>query len=567
MKKMYLTLACLSLLFILLSLRERKKVKSIKFSRVSLCGSFFQAFDTTAYLPVRLHEGLGDLHYPITTSVPEAQKYFDQGLKLVYGFNHVEALRSFNEAARLDPNSPMVYWGQALALGPNINDWNPMDREAMAFKAIQNARKAISNGSQKEIDFVMAMAARYNGKAYNVRDSLNFSYEQAMRKLSKKYPEDAEALTLFADALMMGSPWDYWLKDGSPKARTKEARAALESAMMKFPKHPGAHHLYVHLIEASSKPADAMKSATVLETIMPAAGHIVHMPSHIYVRVGKYERSNYVNDLAVKVDEEFLTRTDDGGMYRIGYYPHNIDFLHYGQLMTGQRDASLSQAIKLVYQMKPMEQFAPAMYDFFYPAPAVVQVRFGQWNEILALPAPNDNMYHTAATQRFARGLAFLRKGKVKEAKRELAVLDSLNKLDTMKKIKAFYNTAAHFSKVPTEILRGEVLLAQGKVEQGLSALKIAVGTEDSLRYNEPPDWRIPSRHYLGAAFLDAGQHANAEKTFLEDLVRNPDNGWALKGLSLAQQKLGKTKEAAATESRFKDVWKKADVQITTSRF
>ncbi|HWA33222.1 MAG TPA: hypothetical protein VG737_03785, partial [Cyclobacteriaceae bacterium] len=449
MKRIYLTLACLSFLVLLVSLRERKKTRAIQFYPMSLCGSFFQELDTANYLPVRLHEGLGDLHHPITTSVPEAQKYFDQGLKLVYGFNHVEALRSFNEAARLDPKSPMVYWGQALALGPNINDWNPMDREAMAFKAIQNARKVISNGSQKEIDFVMAMAARYNGKAYAVRDSLNLSYEKAMRSLAKKYPDDAEVLTLFADALMMGSPWDYWLKDGSPRPRTREARVALEAAMAKFPKHPGAHHLYVHLIEASTKPGDAMKSATVLETVMPAAGHIVHMPSHIYVRVGKYERSNYVNDLAVKVDEEFLTRTDDGGLYRIGYYPHNIDFLHYGQLMTGQREASLSQAIKLVYQMKPMEQFAPAMYDFFFPAPVVVHVRFGQWNEILALPAPNDNQYHTAATQRFARGLAFIRKGKLKEAGRELMVLDSLSKLDTLQKLKAFYNTAAHFSAVP----------------------------------------------------------------------------------------------------------------------
>ncbi len=567
MRKITLILACCTLLVMLLSLRERKKVRSIQITRMSLCGSFFNAFDTVNYLPVQLHEGLGDLHYKITTSVPEAQKYFDQGLKLVYGFNHVEALRSFTEAARLDPSSPMVYWGQALALGPNLNDWNPMDREAMAFKAIQNARKTISNGSQKEIDFVMAMAARYNGKAYADRDSLNVSYEKAMRNLAKKYPDDVEALTLFADALMMGSPWDYWLKDGSPRPRTKEARLALETAMAKFPNHPGAHHLYVHLIEASTKPGDAMKSAAVLETVMPAAGHIVHMPSHIYVRVGKYERSNYVNDLAVKVDEEFLTRTDDGGLYRIGYYPHNIDFLHYGELMTGQREASLNQAIKLVYQMKPMESFAPAMYDFFLPAPIVAQVRFGQWNEILALPAPNDNYYHTASTHRFARGLAFIRKGKLKEASRELKVLDSISKLDTLSKVKAFYNTAAHFSTVPRELLRGELLIAQRKFEEGISALKRAVGAEDSLRYNEPPDWRLPSRHFLGAAYLDAGQHVNAEKTFLEDLARNPENGWSLKGLSVAQQKLGKAKDAAVTESRFKEAWKKADVNITSSRF
>ncbi|HRI80586.1 MAG TPA: hypothetical protein PLR06_13725, partial [Cyclobacteriaceae bacterium] len=352
-----------------LDIKSKASKKIYLNPQITLCSSFSMTKLDTAYLPIQLHDGLGDLHFSITAQNPLTQKFFDQGLRLIYGFNHIEALRSFVEAARLEPNCAMAYWGQALALGPNINDWNPKDREAMAFTAIGNARKLTRNITPREVDFIQAMSTRYNGKAYNVRDSLNSTYRIAMKALSQKYPNDVDALSLYADAIMTSIPWNYWNNDGSPKAMTQDARVALESAIQKNPRHPGAHHFYIHLVEASNSPADAMQSASFLETAMPAAGHLVHMPSHIYVRVGEYDKSNNSNIQAVKADEEFLAMSTDQGLYRLGYYPHNIDFLSYGEMMNGQSAQAIQNGNKLVYQMKPLEGMMPTYYDYFLTIP------------------------------------------------------------------------------------------------------------------------------------------------------------------------------------------------------
>lgn len=555
-------------LFVSLNIKKKSPEKNVLLNQpVTMCGSFFRALQDTVYLPVQTYNGLGDLHYPITTKNPLAQKFFDQGLRLIYGFNHVEALRSFQEAARLEPTCAMAYWGQALSLGPNINDWNPRDREAMALEAISKAKARVQNASPREIDFINALAARYDGKAYDVRDSLNAAYRLAMEALSKKYPNDPEALTFYADAIMTSIPWNYWSKDGSPKPLTNQARAALESVIQKYPRHPGAHHLYIHLVEASNAPADALKSAAFLETAMPAAGHIVHMPSHIYIRVGEYNKSNASNLEAVKVDEEFLSSTDDQGLYRIGYYPHNIDFLCYGNMMNGQSSQAIQNGNKLVYQMKPAETMMPVFHDYFVTTPIVSYVRFGKWNEILTLPSPDPRYFQAAAIHHFARGTAFLRKGKVTEARRELRKLDSINRLDTLKSIYAFYNSTHQITNVATSLLRGELFIFENKLEAGLNALKAAVAAEDTLRYNEPPDWRLPSRHFLGAALLTSGRYSEAERVFLEDLKKNPENGWALQGLLQATQKLGKTKEVAGITSRFQKAWRNSDLKISSSRF
>ena len=547
---------------------KRKAFKKNYFNpQITMCSSFLMASLDTAYLPITLHEGLGDLHFAITAKNPLAQKFFDQGLRLIYGFNHVEALRSFEEAARLEPSCAMAYWGQALALGPNINDWNPRDREAMAFTAISKAKKLTRNITAREVDFIQAMSTRYNGKAYDVRDSLNTTYRIAMKALSQKYPSDTDALSLYADAIMTSIPWNYWNKDGSPKPMTPDARVALETAIKLNPNHPGAHHFYIHLVEASNSPSDAIKSASFLETAMPAAGHIVHMPSHIYIRVGDYDKSNTSNIQAVKVDEEFLGTSTDQGLYRLGYYPHNIDFLTYGEMMNGQSSQVILNGNKMIYQMKPFETMMPVFYDFFLTSPVVGYVRFGRWNEILTLPSPQPGYYHASAFHHFARGTAFLRKGKLFEARRELRMLDSINKLDTLKSIYAFYNSAQQLSNVATQLLKGEILISQKKLEEGLRVLQSAVLAEDTLRYNEPPDWRLPVRHYLGAALLDAGRYAEAEKVFQDDLTKNPENGWSLQGLLQAQQKLGKSRETSSTTSRFQKVWKNADVKIISSRF
>ena len=554
-------------LFSSLDFRRKAPKKVFLDPPITRCGSFFLADLDTTYLPVQLHEGLGDLHFAITTQNSLAQKFFDQGLRLIYGFNHVEALRSFMEVARLDPTCAMAYWGQALSLGPNINDWNPKDREAMAFTAITNARRLAKNITTREIDYINAMTARYNGKAYDVRDSLNTTYRIAMQALSLKYPEDPDALSLYADAIMTCMPWNYWNRDGSPRPMTNDARRALEAAVKKNPRHSGAHHFYIHLVEASNTPVDGLKSAAFLETAMPSAGHLVHMPSHIYVRVGEYEKSNNSNKQAVKADEAFLAMTTDQGLYRIGYYPHNIDFLCFGGMMNGQSSQVTENGNKLTYQIRPMEALMPAYYDYYMTMPVVSYVRFGKWNEILTLPAPDPQFYHSLALHYYARGTALLRKGKLFEARKELMRLDSMNRLDTLKNIYGVYNSAWQISNLAMQLLKGELLIGQNKVDEGLRVLQSAVMAEDTMRYNEPPDWRLPSRHFLGAALLETGRYAEAEKVFQEDLKKNPENGWSLQGLLQVQQRQGKSKEAIGTTSRFQKSWKNADVKIISSRF
>ncbi|HZY80807.1 MAG TPA: tetratricopeptide repeat protein [Cyclobacteriaceae bacterium] len=536
---------------------------------ITMCGSAW--IDAMNFgTPVTLIDGLGTLHYRINTRDSLAQKFFDQGLRLIYAFNHVEALRAFKEASRLDPSCAMAWWGQALTLGPNINDWNPKDREEMAMQAINKAKElsaGAKQSSQKEKDFIIALASRYDGKVHDDREPLNVAYRDAMEKLSKKYPADPEALVLYADAIMTSMPWDYWNKDGSPKNLTSSARVALESAIKKYPRHPGAHHMYIHLVEASNKPGDAHKSAEFLETAMPSAGHIVHMPSHIYARTGEYERSNNSNRLAIKADEEFLSRSDDQGLYRIGYYPHNIDFLAYGTLMNGQSETAITVANKLAYHVKAIETVVPAYYDYYFNAPIIAFVRYGKWSDVLALPVPDDKNYHTSAIHHYARGTAFLRTKNITEAKRELSKLDSISKLDTLKTIYAFFNSTEQIVKVAADLLKGEVLINEGKLDEGLSALRQAVANEDDLRYNEPPDWRLPARHFLGAALFEAGRYADAQKVFEDDLFKNPENGWALKGLLNCHQKSGQTTEALQVEKRLSAAWSKGDVTIPSSRF
>jgi tetratricopeptide (TPR) repeat protein len=361
-------------------------------------------------------------------------------------------------------------------------------------------------------------------------------------------------------------PWDYWTKDGSAKPQTTLAKEILEDAMKKFPQHPGAHHLYIHLVEASH-PELALGSAKFLEDAMPGAGHLVHMPSHIYVRTGQYERSVIMNQRASLVDEEYLANSSNRGMYRWGYYPHNVDFVVYSAYMEGRSTLAIQTAMKLAYKGSLITNSNPAFAQYFTVEPLHAYVRFGKWQDILSLPDADDAYIYASLMTHYAKGLASIRSGNLSAAAGHLIKVDSLAKLDTLSQMYFSFNPASKVVQIPMHLLRGELLIRQNRIQDGLASFQKAVDAESELRYNEPPDWKIPSRQYLGAALYDAGKYSEAEKVFNDDLKNNPLNGWSLKGLMMSQLKLGKKTEAANTSNLLKKAFKNADVQISSSRF
>jgi tetratricopeptide (TPR) repeat protein len=535
------------------------------FKPVPVCATFDTDWtDTTT--EARILPGLGNLQYRISTTSAKAQDFFNQGIRLVYAFNHWEAIQSFRAVVKEDPNCAMGYFGLALAYGPNLNDVTIAEREKIAFESIQKAISKSAQASPAEKGLIQAMASRYDGKVHTVRDSLNRKYAEAMISLSKKFPDDPEVLTLCADAIMNTMPWDYWQPDGSPKPETQIAKDLLEKILKKFPAHPGAHHLYIHLVEASSSPELALNSAKFLEGAMPRAGHLVHMPAHIYFRVGNYSRAIDLNIEAAKVDEEYLSSSNNQGLYRLMYYPHNVDFISYGSLMEGRSNLAIQTALKMAYKGNLMMNVSPAFGQYLSIEPMLAYVRFGKWTDILSLSAPDKGQIYTNIIWRFSRGMAYTRANDLARAENELKKLDSLSKMDTLKSIYFSFNPASEVAKIPLNLLRAEILVKQKYSDKALTAYNDAILAENGLRYNEPPDWKLPPRHFLGAALLDEGKFAEAEKVFQEDLKKNPGNGWSLKGLLLAQEKLSKKSEAAATLKRFDASWKNADVKITSSR-
>lgn len=553
-----------------LSHRPEKVIEaesSVPNAPITMCVTGNLDWSDTSTRTAQIFAGLGRHHYGIKTSSASAQDFFNQGLRLIYGFNHWEALQSFREVVRQDARCGMGYWGVALAYGPNLNDVNPTDRERLAFEAIQKAIDNLSNVSSVEADLINAMARRYDGKAHTNRDSLNKAYAEAMLLLAKKYPDNPEVLTLTADALMNTMPWNYWEKDGSAKPETQQAKDILERVIKLDPEHPGAHHLYIHLVEASNSPEAALASAKFLEDAMPASGHLVHMPSHIYIRTGQYEKSIYQNQRAVVADEEYLSLSDNRGIYRIGYYPHNIDFIAFSAYMDGRSELGLQTALKLAYKGSVISQSNLAFAQYLMVEPLHAFVRFGRWRDILSQPDADEQFLYARSITHFAKGVAFVRLGNITQARHHLKRFDSLYQTNSLTSFYFALNPAQDIITVPRYILEGEILIAEGHVAEGIMKLREAVEAEDKLRYNEPPDWKIPARHFLGAALLDAGKANDAETVFMEDLTRHRENGWALKGLHLSYQKQGKRSLADATRKRFEKAWKNADVVLPSSRF
>jgi tetratricopeptide (TPR) repeat protein len=515
-----------------------------------------------------LLEGIGELHRPVTTSSPETQRYFDQALTFTYAFNHVEAERSFQQAAQLDPGCAMAYWGQALALGPNINDSVPdAEREQKAYEAIQKALSLAGKASAKERAMIEALAARHSAKPD--RPALNKAYAEAMTKVARRYPDDPDIQVLYADALMNTMPWDYWLKGGEPKPETARILAALDGVMEKHPNHVGAHHFHIHAVEAA-EPDRAEASADKLGGLVPVAGHLVHMPGHIYIRVGRYEDAAEANRKAIRADEDYLSQCRAQGLYPLGYYPHNIHFLWAVLTMQGKGAEAIEAARKVAskHTHEDMQQPGFGFPHLLSAVPTFALVRFGKFDKVLAEPEPPESRQFARGVRHFARGMAFRAKGDVPAAESELAALQVIAARPVLAELKVFdTNALSSLLEIADKMLAGEIDAAKGNFDKAEALLREAAGLEDGLLYSEPPDWPQPARHSLGAVLLEAGRPADAEKVYREDLTRHRNNGWALFGLMQSLRAQERVAEAKLIEKQFQKAWAEADVTLTASRF
>ncbi|MGX5729421.1 hypothetical protein ACWKWK_02695 [Pseudoxanthomonas beigongshangi] len=518
-----------------------------------------------------LFDTFGDLHRDVGTRMPEAQRYFDQGLRMAYGFNHEAAGRAFAEAARLDPQCAMCVWGQALVLGPNIN--LPMDPAQAKDATALAARAAGLAQSARPADraLIQALQARYADPAPEDRKPLDRAYADAMARVVEQFPEDDDAATLYAEALMDLSPWAYWNADGSPAEFTPRLVGELERVLARNPRHIGAMHYYIHAVEASPSPQRAERHADALAALAPGSGHLVHMPAHIYIRVGRYHDATLTNFAATTADKDFLAVCrGSNGVYPLGYMPHNWHFATMTTGLTGSRTLALQAATQTAQRADRASMGAPPMefMQQFVVTPLLTQVRFGDWDAILADTAASPELPYPAAIRHFARGMAHLRKGALDEAAREADALHAIAVDPAMAQVSFFdINHADGVLRVADALLRGELLRAQDKDADGIAALREAVAAEDALAYNEPADWPLPVRPYLGAALLDAGDAAGAAEAFGQDLKTYPENGWSLFGLAQAQQKLGQADAARDTSRRQAAAWQWADAPLTAARY
>jgi tetratricopeptide (TPR) repeat protein len=520
----------------------------------------------TATTPPPLFDDLGALHHPITAASPSAQQYFDQGLRLVYAFNHDEATRAFKEAARLDPNCAMAYWGIALTLGPNYNLPADAEHDRAAYEAIQKALALAPKVSDAERAYIEAIAKRHSSDPNADRKALDTAYADAMREVAKRYPEDLDAATLFAESMMNLRPWGLWTQDGQPQPGTEEIVATLESVLKRNPEHPGAIHYYIHTVEASNQPERAEPYADRLGKLVPGAGHLVHMPSHIYIRIGRYHDAAEVNAKAAAIDAAYIEKYNIQGPYRMMYYPHNIHFFWAAATLQGRsrdalqaaRDFSSKLPAEMVRQMP--------MVEGFYPTYLFALVRFGKWKEILKQPAPPADLQYSTGMWHYARGWAFAATKQLKKAEAEHAKLAE-TAAATPAEARIMMNSGAALLNLAANVLAGEIAAKRGKTDNAVQLLETAVQQQDALQYEEPPAWYYPVRQSLGAVLLKAGRAEEAESVYREDLKRNPENGWSLYGLTHSLKAQKKKEEVAEAEQRFRKAWAKADVKLTASRF
>ncbi|PYS24197.1 MAG: hypothetical protein DMF72_06625 [Acidobacteria bacterium] len=523
-----------------------------------------QAISPTGAIAPRL-QNLGTHVFPVSTKNRQAQLFMNQGLNLSYAFNHAEAGRAYREAERLDPNLAIAYWGEALALGPNINA--PMDpaSEPKALEVIQKAIALKSKALPREQALIDALTQRYSGRAED-RRTRDVAYADAMRQVHLQFPDDEDIAMLYVESVMDLRPWGYWTRDGKPYERTAEIVALTEKIIAHNPQHPGALHLYIHLMEAYQ--ADkAEAAADRLLTLMPAAGHMVHMPAHIYQRVGRYADAQRSNEMAIAADEDYISQCRAQGLYPMAYYPHNLHFLWFAATAEGNSKIAIAAARKAASQVNDETLKAVPLLAGFRVVPYYALTRFGKWDEMLREPEPPAVSAYLTGMWHYARGTAFFGKDQMDSAEQELAKLSGLMADKSLDQPLFSPNTGRAVLTIAQEVLAGNIAAAKKNYDEAVSHLERAVRLEDALVYTEPAEFHYPPRQALGAVLLEAKRPGEAETVYWEDLKRNRENGWALYGLMQALKAQGKHDDAALVEARFKKAWARADVTMSDSRF
>ena len=515
-----------------------------------------------------LYDGLGSYSRKITTKSAEAQRYFDQGLGFLHGFNHRAAIRAFEQAAELDPQCAMAHWGIALACGPHINAMAvPPAAAELAWKELGLAQKNAGNAEPIEQALIDALVKRYANPQPEDRSGLDRAYADAMREVWKKYPADPDVGALFAEAMMNLRPWDQWTPDGKPQPGTDEIIATLDAVLELDPEHPLANHLYIHAVEASPNPERAMTAADRLRNLQPGLAHNVHMPSHIDIRTGQWLKAVHTNEKAVEADERHRKVFGAPKGFLNVYIAHNRAMLAYAAMMTGQRDLAMKHIRAMVTETPAdfLEENA-LQAEATVAMPLEVMVRFGMWDEILAEPEKyTDKMWFTRAFHHAARAIAYAAKGDPDNARKAQSVFLERAKL-VPKEDFLSNNSCEALLAIAIPMVEGEILIAEGKIDSGIEQLRAAIQKEDSLKYDEPPGWMIPVRHSLGAVLMKQKGFAEAEQVYRDDLARLPENGWSLLGLAESLRKQKKNAdEVAQTQAKFKKVWAKADLMITSS--
>ena len=513
--------------------------------------------------PATLMTGLGNLHHPVSTSNPQAQKFFDQGLRLIYCFNHDEAARSFQHAGELDPQLAMAFWGVAEAVGPNYNDPADPDRFKQAHDAIQKAVGLSTNASPAEQAYIQAMAKRFPADSSADLRKAAEDYHNAMREVSKNFPDDPDAATFFAESGMNLHPWGLWHPDGTPEAGTEEIVATLESVIRRDPNHLGAIHYYIHAVEASPNPERALAGANRLAALAPAAGHIVHMPAHVYIRTGDYAAAVRTNEEAAAVDRAYLKTSGAKGIYSAMYYSHNLHFIAMCSAMNGNYLEAKKGADMLAAHVAPYVKDMPPV-EGFMTIPLAVDIRFHKWESILKTPPPNPDMKMLTVFWHFARGMALAGTDKISEAEAEYKILNAAEQATPPDLIfnMPIDNKTKDILRIAEDVLAAKIAMAKRDLSGAIAQLQSAVAIQDTLNYGEPPDWFFPVRESLGAALLMSGDAAAAEKVFREDLERNPRNPRSLWGLQQALKAQKKDYDAGFVEEQFHASWKGGEVKV-----